>query len=43
MYRIEGYPQKDIAAQLKISLNMVERHLIRALLDLRAAREQFLK
>lgn len=43
MYRIEGHAQKDIAEQLKISLNMVERHLIRTLLDLRAAREQFLK
>jgi len=42
MYRIEGFAQKEIAAQLNISLNMVERHLIRALLDLRAAREQFL-
>lgn len=43
MYRIEGYAQKEIAAQMQISLNMVERHLIRALLDIRAAREQFLK
>jgi RNA polymerase sigma factor (sigma-70 family) len=43
MYRIEGHAQKEIATQLNISLNMVERHLIRALLDLRAAREQFLK
>lgn len=43
MYRIEGHAQKDIATQLNISLNMVERHLIRALLNLRAAREQFLK
>ena len=43
MYRIEGYAQKEIASQLSISLNMVERHLIRALLDIRAAREQFLK
>lgn len=43
MYRIEGFAQKEIAAELNISLNMVERHLIRALLDLRTAREQFLK
>ncbi len=42
MYRIEGYAQKEIASQLAISLNMVERHLIRALLDIRGAREQFL-
>ncbi len=43
MYRIEGHAQQDIASQLNISVNMVERHLIRALLDIRAAREQFLK
>jgi RNA polymerase sigma-70 factor (ECF subfamily) len=43
MYRIEGFAQKEIASQLEISLNMVERHLIRALLDIRTAREKFLK
>lgn len=37
--RIEGHRQPEIAHMLGISLNMVERHLIRALLDLRAARE----
>jgi RNA polymerase sigma-70 factor (ECF subfamily) len=37
--RIEGHSQPQIAAMLGISLNMVERHLMRALLDLRAARE----
>lgn len=37
--RIEGHRQVDIARLLNISVNMVERHLIRALLDLRAARE----
>lgn len=37
--RIEGHLQAQIATMLGISLNMVERHLMRALLDLRAARE----
>lgn len=40
--RIEGCTQPQIASQLGISLNMVERHLMRALLDLRAAREALL-
>ena len=37
--RIEGHRQAHIAAMLNISLSMVERHLMRALLDLRVARE----
>ncbi len=37
--RIEGHRQPEIARILGISLSAVERHLIRALLDLRAARE----
>ncbi|XAH25253.1 RNA polymerase sigma factor [Xylophilus sp. GW821-FHT01B05] len=37
--RIEGHTQPEIATRLGISLNMVERHLMRALLDLRAARD----
>ena len=37
--RVEGHTQPEIAERLGISLNMVERHLMRALLDLRAARE----
>ena len=37
--RIEGHRQPEIARLLGISLSAVERHLIRALLDLRAARE----
>lgn len=37
--KVEGHSQPRIAATLGISLNMVERHLMRALLDLRAARE----
>lgn len=40
--KIEGHTQPQIAAMLGISLNMVERHLMRALLDLRAARELLL-
>ncbi len=42
MFRLEGIKQKQIAEQLGISLNMVERHLIRALLDIRSAREELL-
>jgi len=37
--RVEGHTQPEIAERLGISLNMVERHMVRALLDLRAARE----
>ena len=40
LFRIEGLRQAEIAAQLNISLNMVERHVIRALVDIRTAREQ---
>jgi RNA polymerase sigma factor (sigma-70 family) len=39
LYRIEGITQSEIAAQLSISINMVERHVIRALVDISAARE----
>lgn len=42
LFRIEGLHQAEIAAQLNISINMVERHVIRALVDIRAAREQLL-
>lgn len=38
LFRIEGLPQKTIAEQLGISLNMVEKHVIRALIDLRLAK-----
>lgn len=38
MFRIEGMSQIAIAAHFKISVNMVERHIIRALVDLRAAK-----
>lgn len=39
LYRVEGYTQSEIAAQLGISKNMVERHVMRALLDLISARQ----
>lgn len=39
LFRVHGYTQPQIAARLGISVNMVERHVMRALLDLRAARE----
>jgi len=42
LFRLDGIKQNQIAEQLNISLNMVERHLIRALLDIRAARKQLL-
>ena len=43
LFRLDGMKQNQIAEQLNISLNMVERHLIRALLDIRAARKQLLE
>lgn len=39
LFRIEGMSQHAIADKLGVSLNMVERHIMRALLDLRAAKE----
>ena len=39
LFRIDGLAQTEIAAKLDISLNMVERHVMRALVDLRAARD----
>jgi RNA polymerase sigma factor (sigma-70 family) len=39
LYRIEGLPQQDIADRFGISLNMVQRHIIRAMVDLLEARE----
>lgn len=38
-YRVEGIGQAEIATKLGISLNMVERHLIRALVDIRLAKD----
>lgn len=37
--RVEGCTQPEAAARLGISVNMAERHMIRALLDLRALRD----
>jgi RNA polymerase sigma factor (sigma-70 family) len=39
LYRIDGLAQTEVASRLNISLNMVERHIMRALVDLRAARD----
>lgn len=39
LVRIEGHRQVEVAAMLQISTTMVERHLVRALLDLHEARE----
>lgn len=39
LFRVEGYKQIEIASKLGMSVNMVERHVMRALIDLRAARE----
>lgn len=38
LFRIEGHSQSEIAARLGISLNMVERHVMRALVDMSNAR-----
>jgi len=40
MFRIDGIPQKDIAAQLGISLSAVEKHLQRAYLAVIRARAE---
>ena len=39
LFHVEEISHKNIAAMLNISVNMVERHIIRAMLDLRAAKE----
>jgi RNA polymerase sigma-70 factor (ECF subfamily) len=39
MYRVEGYTHPEIAEKLGISKNMVERHVMRAIIDLSSARE----
>ena len=39
LYRIESMPQLEIAATLKISSNMVQRHMMRAMLDMLDARD----
>ncbi len=40
LYRIEGMAQSEIAARLGVTLNMVERHVMRALVDLRSLRDE---
>lgn len=42
MFHVDGFSHKEIAAKLDVSVNMVERHIIRAMLDLRKAREHIL-
>lgn len=39
LYRIEGKKQAEIAAMLNISINMVEKHMMRALVDLTFAKD----
>ncbi len=39
LFRIEGLRQGEIASRLGISVNMVERHVMRAMVDLRALRD----
>ena len=39
LFRIEGLRQQEIATKLGISLNMVERHVMRAMLELLEARD----
>lgn len=43
LFRVDGCSQPEIAQRLGISLNMVERHVMRALVDLRNARELLAK
>lgn len=42
LFHVDGLKQKDIADKLGISVNMVEKHMIRAMLDLRAAKQKLL-
>jgi RNA polymerase sigma-70 factor (ECF subfamily) len=34
LYHVEGYSQREVAAKLSISVNMVERHVMRAFVDI---------
>lgn len=43
MYRIEGKSQVEISKLMNISLNMVERHMMRALVDLSFAKDYLIK
>lgn len=42
LFHVDGLKQKEIADMLNISVNMVEKHMIRAMLDLRAAKQKLL-
>lgn len=42
LYRVDGLSQPEIAKQLGISLNMVEKHMMRAMIDLSEACERIL-
>lgn len=42
LYRIEGYTQAEIAEKMSISKNMVERHVMRAIVDLTYAHERIM-
>ncbi|MEQ1766654.1 MAG: RNA polymerase sigma factor [Methylotenera sp.] len=42
LFHVEELSQKQIASKLNISVNMVERHIIRAMLDLRAAKHHLI-
>ena len=43
LFRVEGYSQKEIASKLNISVNMVERHVMRAIVDLSKARASLME
>lgn len=40
LHKLEGLPQKEVASRLGISLNMVEKHVMRGLLACRAALQE---
>lgn len=42
LFQVENMNQNAIASKMNISVNMVERHIIRAMLDLREAKEYLL-
>lgn len=39
LHRVEGFSQPEIASRLGITVKIVERHVMRALIDIRAARD----
>lgn len=42
LFRVEGHSQQEIATRLSITVNMVQRHLLRAMTDLLEAQEYIL-